>query len=101
VRLRSDGSCFVRREAVRWGRALTGSFDVPWDRVAVSPFYLLPPWAMMVCYSRTILRVHSAADVTCGALLGVVVGVTTFVVVRGVGWAMPTEKLHAVGDNKP
>jgi len=65
----------------------------------LAPFYLLLPWAVMVCCSRTILRVHSATDVTCGALLGVVVGVTTFVVVRGVGWASPTEKFCAVGDN--
>ena len=63
------------------------------DGPRLSPFYLLLPWAVLVCYCRTILRVHSTTDVTCGALLGVVVGITTFVVVRGVGWASPTERL--------
>lgn len=45
-------------------------------------FYLLPPWAVMVCYSRTILRVHSPTDITIGGFEGIVVGVLAFLLVR-------------------
>jgi len=39
-------------------------------------------WAVAVCYSRPALRVHSAVDVCVGALEGIVVGVTAFLLVR-------------------
>lgn len=46
------------------------------------PFYLLLPWAVAVCWSRVILRVHSPVDVSFGALQGIVVGVLAFLLVR-------------------
>lgn len=52
-------------------------------------FYLLVPWAVMVCYSRTILRVHSPTDISIGGLEGVVVGVLAFLLVRSILAAVP------------
>jgi phosphatidylglycerophosphatase B len=43
---------------------------------------LLVAWAVAVCYSRPLLRVHSPTDVCVGALQGVVAGVTAFLIVR-------------------
>ncbi len=43
-------------------------------------FYALVPWAVAVCYSRTILRVHSPADISAGALQGIVLGMIGFAV---------------------
>ena len=37
-------------------------------------FYLLLPWALAVCYSRLILRVHTPADITIGSLQGLAIG---------------------------
>lgn len=37
-------------------------------------FYLLLPWAVAVCYSRLVLRVHTPLDVTVGSLQGIVIG---------------------------
>jgi len=47
-------------------------------------FYLLVAWAVAVCYSRPILRVHSPTDVCVGGVEGIVVGVLAFLLVRGV-----------------
>jgi phosphatidylglycerophosphatase B len=45
-------------------------------------FYLLVPWAVMVCYSRTVLRVHSPTDISIGGFEGIVVGILAFLLVR-------------------
>jgi phosphatidylglycerophosphatase B len=45
-------------------------------------FYLLLPWAVGVCYSRTILQVHTPMDITVGGLEGLLLGVLAFVLVR-------------------
>lgn len=45
-------------------------------------FYLMLPWAVAVCYSRPILRVHTPLDITVGGLQGIVVGFVALVVVR-------------------
>jgi membrane-associated phospholipid phosphatase len=41
-------------------------------------FYPLPFWALLVCYSRVLLRVHSPTDVTVGGLEGVLLGTLAF-----------------------
>lgn len=46
-------------------------------------FYALLPWALAVCYSRTILRVHAPVDITVGGLLGLAVGVAAWVLAGG------------------
>lgn len=45
-------------------------------------FYLLLPWAVCVCYSRIILQMHTAADVSVGGLAGLLLGALAFVLVR-------------------
>ena len=45
-------------------------------------FYILLPWALAVCYSRPILRVHTPTDVTLGGLQGLLVGFVAWVVFR-------------------
>jgi len=45
---------------------------------------LLVPWAVLVCYSRPLLMVHSPTDVCVGALEGVAAGAAAFLFVR---WA--------------
>ncbi len=45
-------------------------------------FYLLLPWALAVCYSRPILRVHTLPDIAVGALEGLVLGVVAFIFFR-------------------
>jgi len=45
-------------------------------------FYLLLPWAVLVCYSRTILRVHTPTDVCAGAAAGILVGLAAFLLAR-------------------
>jgi len=45
-------------------------------------FYLLLPWALAVCYSRPILRVHTPTDVAVGGLEGLVLGFVAFLFVR-------------------
>jgi phosphatidylglycerophosphatase B len=47
-------------------------------------FYLLLPWALAVCYSRLILRVHTLADVIVGSLEGLVLGFVAFLFFRAV-----------------
>lgn len=47
-------------------------------------FYLLVPWAVLICYSRVVLRVHSPTDVAFGALQGILVGILALVVVRAI-----------------
>ena len=47
-------------------------------------FYLLVPWAVAVCFSRPILRVHSPTDVCIGGLEGIVAGTLAFLLVRWV-----------------
>ncbi len=45
-------------------------------------FYLLLPWALAVCYSRTILRVHTPADITVGSLQGLAIGILAWAITR-------------------
>ena len=45
-------------------------------------FYLLLPWALLVCYSRLILRVHTPADITLGGGLGILAGVCAWLLAR-------------------
>jgi len=45
-------------------------------------FYALLPWALAVCYSRPILRVHTPADITIGGLQGLAVGLVAWAVAR-------------------
>lgn len=45
-------------------------------------FYALLPWALAVCYSRPILRVHTPADIAIGAIQGLVVGLIAWAVAR-------------------
>ncbi len=45
-------------------------------------FCTLLPWALAVCYSRPILRVHTPMDITVGGLQGIVVGVAAWAVFR-------------------
>ena len=47
-------------------------------------FYLLALWAVAVCFSRPILRVHSPTDVCIGGLEGIVAGIVAFLLVRSV-----------------
>lgn len=47
-------------------------------------FYLLVVWALAVCFSRPILRVHSPTDVCVGALEGVLMGTLAFLLVHRV-----------------
>ncbi len=46
------------------------------------PFLLLLPWAVAVCYSRVILRVHAPLDICVGALQGIAVGLLAYLIVR-------------------
>ena len=45
-------------------------------------FYALLPWALAVCYSRSILRVHTPADISVGGLFGLAIGLAAWAVVR-------------------
>jgi len=45
-------------------------------------FYALLPWALAVCYSRPILRVHTPLDITVGGFQGLVLGVVAWLIVR-------------------
>ncbi len=45
-------------------------------------FHLLVPWAVIVCLSRPILRVHWPADVLLGALAGIALGALAFLLTR-------------------
>ena len=46
--------------------------------------YVLIPWALAVCYSRAVLRVHAPLDIVSGAVVGMLLGVLTFLVLRRV-----------------
>jgi phosphatidylglycerophosphatase B len=48
----------------------------------LSFFYLLLPWALAVCYSRPVLRVHTPTDITVGGLQGIVAGLVAWLLVR-------------------
>ena len=41
-------------------------------------FYLLLPWAVLVAYSRPLLRVHTPTDIAVGGLVGMVTGFMAF-----------------------
>lgn len=45
-------------------------------------FYLLIPWAVAVCYSRLVLRVHTPLDITVGGLEGLFLGIGGFLLFR-------------------
>ncbi len=45
-------------------------------------FYALLPWALAVCYSRPILRVHTPLDITVGGLQGLVLGIIAWAFAR-------------------
>jgi phosphatidylglycerophosphatase B len=45
-------------------------------------FYTLLPWALAVCYSRPILRVHTPMDITIGGLQGLLLGLLAWAVAR-------------------
>jgi len=45
-------------------------------------FYLLLPWALSVCYSRLILRVHTPIDITIGSLQGLLIGLLAWFIAR-------------------
>jgi len=44
--------------------------------------YLVFPWALAVCFSRPILRVHTPTDISVGGLEGIVSGFVAFLIVR-------------------
>ena len=46
--------------------------------------YAISGWAVLVCYSRPILRVHTPTDITCGGLLGILIGAAAFLVLSKV-----------------
>lgn len=46
-------------------------------------FYSLALWALAICFSRTMLRVHSPTDVFVGGVEGVLGGLLAFLLVRG------------------
>jgi phosphatidylglycerophosphatase B len=45
-------------------------------------FYALLPWALAVCYSRSILRVHTPTDIVVGGAMGLAVGAAAWAVAR-------------------
>jgi len=45
-------------------------------------FYALLPWALAVCYSRPILRVHTPTDITLGGLQGLALGLVAWAIAR-------------------
>ncbi|MFW5425861.1 MAG: phosphatase PAP2 family protein [Methylophagaceae bacterium] len=45
-------------------------------------FYALLPWALAVCYSRPILRVHTPFDITVGGFQGLVLGFVAWLIAR-------------------
>ncbi len=45
---------------------------------------LLIPWAVLVCYSRPALRVHSPADITVGGFQGALCGLVLFLAARAI-----------------
>lgn len=47
-------------------------------------FYLPVAWAVAVCFSRPILRVHSPTDICVGGLEGILLGIVAFLLVRWV-----------------
>jgi len=47
-------------------------------------FYALLPWALAVCYSRPILRVHTPLDITVGGFQGFILGMIAWAVTRAI-----------------
>jgi phosphatidylglycerophosphatase B len=45
-------------------------------------FYLLLPWALAVCYSRPILRVHTPTDISVGSFQGLLIGFLAWLIVK-------------------
>jgi len=45
-------------------------------------FYLLPPWAVLVGWSRVALRVHRPEDIVLGGLIGLLLGAVAFALAR-------------------
>ena len=43
--------------------------------------YLVVPYGVLVCYSRTVLRVHSPLDISVGGLIGILIGLLALVLV--------------------
>ena len=52
-------------------------------------FYALLPWALGVCYSRAILRVHTPNDIVVGGLFGLAVGLFAWAIARSVIRRLP------------
>jgi phosphatidylglycerophosphatase B len=44
--------------------------------------YVLLPWGLAVCYSRSILRMHTPADITVGGFLGLAAGIMAWAAAR-------------------
>lgn len=61
--------------------ALAAAWLSGWRRRA---FQLLVPWAVLVCLSRPVLRVHWPLDVLIGAAAGIALGCGAYVVTRWV-----------------
>lgn len=45
-------------------------------------FYALLPWALAVCYSRPILKVHTPLDIMLGSFEGLVLGLVAWLIAR-------------------
>lgn len=56
-------------------------------------YLLLAPWAVCVCLSRAVLRVHWPADILLGAAAGIVLGVVGYLVTR---WLLDRQQPAAV-----
>lgn len=54
-------------------------------------YYALVLWAVAVCYSRPILRVHSSTDICVGGIQGIVIGVLAFLLVRQILELVPPD----------
>ena len=76
------GSCHDRRSNLRRRRR---RFQRTFSYISTRRlwlFYLLLPWALAVCYSRPILRVHAPTDILIGGLEGILLGFVAFLLVR-------------------
>ena len=74
-----SGHAFAAYAIATFFFLLGARFLVGW-RLGVC--YLALPWAVLVAYSRTVLRVHTPTDVLAGAVLGVGVATLAYVVWR-------------------
>lgn len=59
--------------------------------------YILPVWALAVCISRPILRVHSPTDICVGGLEGIVTGILAFLGVYRVFAVLYPEHVASTG----